>query len=125
METGDFFETLVCDAPDAIVYADERGVIRFWNRGAERIFGFAEAEALGQTLDLIVPENLRGRHWQGYAATMQSGKTRYGAGEIPAVPAMRKRDWTFRGDRRRLKAGQSSRTGVATAIFIGFPRCSS
>ena len=90
METGDFFETLVCDAPDAIVYADERGVIRFWNRGAEWIFGFAEAEALGKTLDLIIPESLRGRHWQGYAATMQSGKTRYGAGEILAVPAMRK-----------------------------------
>jgi PAS domain S-box-containing protein len=90
METGDLFETLVRDAPDAIVYADEHGVIRFWNRGAARIFGFAEAEALGQTLDLIIPENLRGRHWQGYAATMQSGKTRYGAGEILAVPAMRK-----------------------------------
>jgi PAS domain-containing protein len=53
--------------------SDEHGVIRFWNRSAERIFGFAEAEALGKTLDLIIPENLRDRHWQGYAATMQSG----------------------------------------------------
>jgi PAS domain S-box-containing protein len=90
MEIEGFFETLVRNAPDAIVYADEHGVIRFWNRGAERIFGFAEAETLGNTLDLIIPENLRGRHWQGYAATMESGTTRYGTGEILAVPAMHK-----------------------------------
>ena len=90
MEIEGFFETLVRDAPDAIVYADAHGVIRFWNRGAERIFGFAEAEAIGQTLDLIIPESLRARHWQGYAATMETGSTRYGAGETLAVPAMRK-----------------------------------
>jgi PAS domain S-box-containing protein len=90
MEIEGFFEALVRDMPDAVVYADEHGAIRFWNRGAERIFGFAEAEALGQTLDLIIPESLRARHWQGYTATMQSGSTRYGAGEILAVPALRK-----------------------------------
>jgi PAS domain S-box-containing protein len=82
--------TLVREAPDAIVYADAQGVIRFWNRGAERIFGFAEAEALGNTLDIFIPESLRARHWEGYAATMRTGHTRYGSGEILAVPAMRK-----------------------------------
>jgi PAS domain S-box-containing protein len=45
---------------------------------------------LGQSLDIIIPEGLRARHWAGYSATMQSGSTRYGAGEILAVPAMRK-----------------------------------
>jgi PAS domain S-box-containing protein len=78
------------NAPDAIIYADEQGVIQFWNGSAERIFGFPEAEALGQTLDIIIPESLRGRHWQGYRATMQTGNTRYGVGETLAVPAMRK-----------------------------------
>lgn len=90
MEIEGFFETLVRNMPDAVVYADAEGVIRFWNAGAERIFGFAEAEALGKSLDLIIPESLRQRHWQGYAATMQTGKTRYGAGETLAVPAIRK-----------------------------------
>ena len=90
MEIGHFCERFVRNAPDAIIYADEQGVIQFWNGSAERIFGFAEAEALGQTLDIIIPESLRGRHWQGYTATMKSGNTRYGAGEILAVPAMRK-----------------------------------
>jgi PAS domain-containing protein len=52
---------------DAIVYADAEGVIRVWNRGAIRIFGFAEAEALGRSLDL------RERHWHGYRATMSTG----------------------------------------------------
>jgi PAS domain S-box-containing protein len=87
MEIDRFCERFVRNAPDAIIYADEQGVIQFWNGSAERIFGFAETEALGQTLDIIIPESLRGRHWQGYAATMQSGNTRYGAGEILAVPA--------------------------------------
>jgi PAS domain S-box-containing protein len=62
------YETLAKEAPDAIVYADAEGRIRFWNRGAERIFGFSEAEALGRSLDIIIPERLRARHWEGYAA---------------------------------------------------------
>jgi len=83
-----FSRTLAREAADAIVYADTKGVIGFWNKGAERIFGFSEAEALGQTLDIIVPENLRPRHWAGYAETMRTGKTRYGAGDLLAVPAL-------------------------------------
>jgi PAS domain S-box-containing protein len=85
-----FARTLVHEAPDAIVYADAQGLIRCWNRGAERIFGFRAAEALGQSLDLIIPERLRRRHWDGYAETMRTGKTRYGAGDLLAVPALRK-----------------------------------
>lgn len=85
-----FCRTLVEHAPDAIVYADDAGVIRFWNDGAARIFGFAAAEAVGQSLDLIIPENLRDRHWHGYAATMKTGESRYGAGDLLAVPALRK-----------------------------------
>ena len=85
-----FARTLAREAPDAVIYADAKGEIGFWNKGAERIFGFSEAEALGQTLDIIIPENLRARHWTGYAATMQSGQTRYGAGDLLAVPARRK-----------------------------------
>ena len=83
-----FALTLAREAPDAIIYAE--GVIRFWNRGAERIFGFSAEEAVGQTLDIIIPEGLRARHWGGFNATMRSGNTRYGAGEILAVPGMRK-----------------------------------
>jgi PAS domain S-box-containing protein len=90
MEIARFSERFVHDAPDAIVYADAHGLIQFWNRSAERIFGFSEAEALGKTLDIIIPESLRSRHWQGYRATMQTGNTRYGVGETLAVPAMRK-----------------------------------
>jgi PAS domain S-box-containing protein len=90
IDIADLAPTLAREAPDAIVYANAAGVIRFWNRGAERIFGFGAAEAVGQTLDIIVPEGLRARHWAGYTATMQSGNTRYGAGEILAVPAIRK-----------------------------------
>jgi len=82
-----FFRTLAHGVSDAIVYADAEGLIRFWNAGAERTFGFSETEARGQSLDIIIPESLRKRHWDGYAETMRTGKSRYGDGETLAVPA--------------------------------------
>jgi len=85
-----FYRSLVEHAPDAIIYASIGGMIHFWNRGAERIFGFSEEEALGRSLDIIIPENLRQRHWDAYAQTMQTGITQYGAGDVLAVPALRK-----------------------------------
>ncbi len=85
-----FAATILDSMPDAVVYSDAEGRVRFWNKGAERIFGFVEAEAIGQSLDIIVPENLRARHWEGYDKTMRTGVTRYGAGDLLAVPAIRK-----------------------------------
>jgi PAS domain S-box-containing protein len=90
LNPADFAERLVSGMADAIVYADAEGMIRAWNRGATRILGFAEAEALGRSLDVIIPENLRERHWQGYRATMRTGQSRYGDGQILSVPAVRK-----------------------------------
>ena len=74
-------------APDAIMFADREGIIRLWNQGAERIFGCQAEQAIGQSLDLIIPEKLRERHWEGYHKTMATGETRYGT-EMLAVPAM-------------------------------------
>jgi PAS domain S-box-containing protein len=62
------FETIVRAAADAIVYADTTGAIRFWNAGAERIFGYAAGEATGQSLDLIIPEMLADQPLRGLAA---------------------------------------------------------
>lgn len=75
---------------DALIAADKKGVIQFWNPGAARIFGFSEAEALGQSLDIIIPERLRQRHWDGYDKTMATGESRYGESDLLAVPAVRK-----------------------------------
>ncbi len=85
-----FYWTLAHDAPDAVIYADANGLIRFWNSAAVRVFGFSESQALGQSLDIIIPANLRARHWTGYAEALRTGRTRYGAGELLAVPALRK-----------------------------------
>jgi PAS domain S-box-containing protein len=82
--------TIVAEAADAIVYADRSGTIGWWNRGAERLFGFTADEAIGRRLDIIIPESLRARHWEGYAATMRTGRSRYGAGDLLAVPGVRK-----------------------------------
>ena|SRR2546429_1584758 len=80
---------LVRAAGDGIIAANPEGAIVLWNPAAERIFGYAESEALGQSLDLIIPERLRNRHWEGYGQVMRSGETRYGA-EVLRVPALHK-----------------------------------
>lgn len=85
-----FSRTLAADAPDAIIFADAEGLIQFWNKGAERIFGFTADEAMSQPLDIIIPEKLRARHWAGYHQVMRSGQSRYGAGDLLAVPGLRK-----------------------------------
>jgi PAS domain S-box-containing protein len=85
-----FAETLLESMPDAVIYCDAQGIIRYWNKGAERIFGFDASEATGRSLDIIVPEKLRHRHWEGYEKTMRTGETRYGGGDLLAVPAIRK-----------------------------------
>lgn len=81
---------LVIGCPDAVIVADRAGKIRFWNRAASRIFGFTETEATGESLDLIVPEGLRARHWEGYHKVMAGAPSRYGEGDLLAVPALRK-----------------------------------
>jgi PAS domain S-box-containing protein len=90
MDLDRFARTLIADAPDAIIYADAKGLIQFWNAAAERLFGYTGAEAVGQSLDVIIPESLRQRHWAGYNKTMATGITRYGASDLLAVPALRK-----------------------------------
>ena len=70
-------QQLVKEAHDAIIMADREGIIRLWNKGAEMIFGFGMAEALGQSLHIIIPENLRERHDQGYHQVMESGHSKY------------------------------------------------
>ena len=82
-------DQIVREAHDAIIMADREGIIRLWNKGAEMIFGFSPAEALGQSLHIIIPENLRERHDQGYQQVMQSGRSKY-ASELLVVPALNK-----------------------------------
>lgn len=84
-----WFEEIVTQAPDAILAADTAGVIRLWNLGAEHIFGVPSKEAIGQSLNLIIPEHLRDRHWAGWARVMQTGKSHYGEDEMLRVPATR------------------------------------
>jgi PAS domain S-box-containing protein len=85
-----FAVTLLDATSDAVIYADAEGHIQYWNTSAERMFDYATNEAVGQSLDLIIPAALRARHWEGYAKTMRTGTTRYGAGDVLAVPAIRK-----------------------------------
>ena len=77
---------VVKESAEAIVVTDPAGIIRLWNDGAARMFGFSADEAMGQSLDVIIPEKLRERHWKGYFQTMATGHTRYGD-KLLSVPA--------------------------------------
>jgi PAS domain S-box-containing protein len=88
-DRGSLYQRIVEDSPIAILFADRDGKIRFWNGGAEAMFGYPAEEALGQSLDLIVPEKQRARHWEGWARVMATGVTKYGR-EALAVPATKK-----------------------------------
>lgn len=89
MQASIDYEQLVSAIGDAIVISDAKGAITLWNPAAERMFGYTQAEAMGQSLDLIIPERLRGRHWEGYDKTMATGITRYGS-DLLKVPAVDK-----------------------------------
>jgi len=75
---------------DAVIATDRAGIVTFWNPGATRIFGFTADEAIGQSLDLIIPPNLRARHWDGFNRVMTTGESHYGHGDLLSVPAQTK-----------------------------------
>ncbi len=83
------FRQIVEEMPEAVIFADQQGVVRLWNRGAETMFGYSADEAMGHSLDLIIPERFRARHWEGYRQVMATGVTSYGQ-RLLAVPATRK-----------------------------------
>jgi PAS domain S-box-containing protein len=89
VDHGWLYQRIVEDSPIAILFADQEGKIRFWNKGAQTMFGYGAEEALGQSLDLIVPEKQRPRHWEGYTRVMTTGVTKYGSDPL-AVPATKK-----------------------------------
>lgn len=84
-----YLQQTVENSQDAILIADQQGIIRYWNAGAERILGYTADEAIGQSLDLFIPEKLRGRHWEGYYRVMASGETKYKTGLLSS-PGIRK-----------------------------------
>ena len=89
MPTDIDLKALIAAVGDAVMVCDANGAITLWNPACERLFGYTEAEALGQSMDLIIPERLRGRHWEGYDKTMATGITKYGH-DVLRVPAVDK-----------------------------------
>ncbi len=75
---GPLGELILEQAAEAVIYANRKGVIERWNAAAAAMFGFSAAEAIGQSLDLMIPEHLRQAHWRGFDAAMASAKTRLG-----------------------------------------------
>ncbi len=74
----DVYRKIVEQTTDAVIFADREGLIRIWNQGAESVFGFPAGEVLGKSLDVIIPEELRKKHWEGYGRAIETGRTKLG-----------------------------------------------
>jgi PAS domain S-box-containing protein len=117
MQAAIDYQQLVAVIGDAVIISDKSGSITLWNAAATRMFGFTEEEALGKSLDLIIPERLRGRHWDGYQKTMASGETRYGT-DLLRVPAIHKdgRSLSIAFTVALLHSPQQELTGIVAVI---------
>ena len=110
-------DALLSSAADAIIATDRDGRVTFWNPGAERMFGFVSQEAVGQSLDRIIPENLRARHWAGYRQVMETGESRYGHSDLLSVPGLTR-------DGRRISVEftiailRNERGGIAGTVAV-------
>ena len=109
----------VMELADAVVVADTIGKICFGNAAAERVSGWTAAEALGASLDLIVPERQRTRHWDGYRSVMATGATKYGS-DLLRVPSLH-----ADGQRRSiaftvtlLEDAEGAVTGIAAVVRV-------
>jgi PAS domain S-box-containing protein len=89
MTTAIDYKMLVESVGDAVMACDASGAITLWNPACERMFGFTPLDAMGKSLDLIIPQRQQQRHWDGYHKTMQTGITRYG-NDVLRVPALHK-----------------------------------
>jgi len=116
-EVSNGYQQVVEALGDAVVICDRDGVIRFWNAAAERLFGFTRTDALGKSLDLIIPERLRERHWAGFTRTTATGHTRY-QHDVLRVPAMHKdgRTLSIAFTVGLLLAAQRTLTGLVAVI---------
>lgn len=83
------YQAMLEQMTDSMIFADNQGIIRFWNTASETVFGFSAAEAVGQSLDIIIPEYLRAPHWRGFHAAIESGKTKHG-GKATRTKALHK-----------------------------------
>jgi len=89
LDPGRLCREIIDHTPLAVIFGDREGIIRLWNSGAEAMFGYTAAEAVGQSMDMIVPEKHRAKHWEGYDRVVRTGVTKYGR-EVLAVPALTK-----------------------------------
>ena len=113
--------TAILEGPDAVLAADRDGILRFWNSGAERVFGFPRAEAVGRSLDLIIPERLGPRHWEGWFRVAQTGHSRHGSGDLLAVPALHADGHTLSVESRFTSSPITHRGAAERVDQFGLP----
>jgi PAS domain S-box-containing protein len=111
------FEQMVQVLGDGVIACDAAGTVRYWNAAATRIFGFTEADAVGQSLDLIIPARQQQRHWDGFYKTLATGITRYGA-SVLRVPALHKegRPLSIAFTVALLQTPDGAVTGIAAVV---------
>lgn len=114
MDTDRLLPELLEESGEAIVVADQDGTIQFWNRGATDVFGYDRAAAEGESLDIIIPDDLQERHWEAYDRAMETGEFSYDRGELLSVPAVDRK-----GDRLSVEFTVTPLVEEETVVAIG------
>ena len=99
-ENVELFWLLVDQSPDGVIFADRQGIIQIWNSAAAALFGYLPEEAIGRSLDIIIPEHLRPAHWEGFGVAVASGHTKHG--------------------RRALRTRATNKTGKKLYVSLAF-----
>ena len=81
--TPDLTSLIVEQSPDAVIFAGTDGVIQVWNAAAAAMFGYPADKAIGQDLNIIIPEQFRDQHWTGYDRALGAGDTKYRGQSLP------------------------------------------
>jgi PAS domain S-box-containing protein len=82
------YRQLIEKTGDGVVIASTDGTILDWSAGAARIFGWSREQAIGENIDMLIPDNQKDRHWTGYDKVLESGETKFGAGDLLVVSAL-------------------------------------
>jgi PAS domain S-box-containing protein len=117
VQTSALFGQLVEKTGDGVIIAGNDGTILEWNAGADRIFGWTRAQALGQNIDMMIPDNQKDQHWEGYDRVLESGETKFGNGDLLTVSALRA-DGTRVGVEMSITPLQQEGNVAAIAVIV-------
>jgi PAS domain S-box-containing protein len=83
------YSQLVQGMAEAVIIASNDGTILEWNAAAERVFGWSRQQAVGENIDMLIPDNQKDQHWEGYDRVLEAGQSKYSDGSLLSVSSLK------------------------------------